>query len=58
MGLGQLLNVICARSQRIVEDLNGADLQFVQENLCILRVVFGLTWPQWGHGPCDYPIRP
>ena len=40
MGFGYLLNVIDAVNQRVVIELAGADLQHMQNNLRILRVIF------------------
>ena len=39
VGLRKLLDVVHAGEQRIVEDLDGADLEHVQEHLRVLRVV-------------------
>lgn len=40
MGLGQFLNVIRPGHHRVLEDLNGTDLQHVQDDRRILRIVF------------------
>lgn len=40
MCLGQLRNVVGARNHRVLEDLNCADLQHVQNDLGIFRIVF------------------
>jgi hypothetical protein len=55
MGFGQLLNVIRAMHQWVMIKLLVPDLHHMQDDLGILGVVFRLTRPHWGHGPCDYP---
>ena len=39
MGLGQFLNVVRPGDHRVLEDLHRADLQHVQDDLRILRII-------------------
>ncbi len=53
MGLRQLLNVIRASRHRVLKDLHRADLQHVQDNLCILRIILVPAVVQRFAGPCE-----